>query len=195
MAPRRSQGEEEVERDHRGEDDAEAEEDDLAVEVALGAIDGLVLRGGFFRSRMARLMPAPRLLRILKSVSWRRRACRRRRSGGRCDTRLAGDGVAQAIAGGQGLASCGPEEVDEQRHEQAPGQDAAGEVQRAEARADDVADAEVGGADGGSGERADAAGRDEARRLGELDEASLPMSLPTLMKKSFGGEELEAPSR
>jgi len=43
----------------------------------------------------------------------------------------------------------GPQEVGQQRHQQAPGQHAAGEVQRSQARPDDVADAQVGRTDRG----------------------------------------------
>ncbi len=44
------------------------------------------------------------------------------------------------------------EEVHEQGREEPPGEDAAGEVERRQSRADDVADAEVGGVDAGAGD-------------------------------------------
>ena len=143
-------GEEEVERDHGGEGGAQTEEDRATVEVELGAIVGLGLRTG--------------LLEVADGAA---------DAGGE-----AGAHLEEGIAGADEHAAHGdrpddvsphlqrehgpvddavgrvidgrrPEEIDDQRNQQAPGQDAAGEVQRAEARPDDVADAEIGGADGG----------------------------------------------
>ena len=51
------------------------------------------------------------------------------------------------------------EEVEQQRDQKSPRQDSPREVQRRQNRADDVADPDVGRADGGSGEKGDAAGR------------------------------------
>ena len=54
-----------------------------------------------------------------------------------------GRGLVAAVHGHVLIDERRAEEVDEQRHEQPPRQQAAGEVQRAELGADDVADAEV----------------------------------------------------
>ena len=57
-----------------------------------------------------------------------------------------------------------PAEEEDERNQQTPGDDAAGEVQRGQARADDVADAEIGRADRGRGEGGGGAGAQLGRR-------------------------------
>ena len=88
------------------------------------------------------------------------------------------------------------DEVDEQRHEQPPRQQAAGEVQRAELGPDDVADAQVRGRDGRGREAGDAAGRhlDGECRSGPASRSSA-CSVPMPMAKSFEERKMPNPSR
>ncbi len=74
---------------------------------------------------------------------------------------------------------------DQEGNKQAPGEHAAGEVQCAETRSDDVADAEVCGADCRRRKRRHAAGRHgwRTRGFGQFEEELLP-KLPTLSRKS-----------
>ena len=88
--------------------------------------------------------------------------------------------------------SCGPEEVHQQRYQQPPRHHAAREVQRRQARADDVAHAQVSRADGRRGDRRDAADTERIgfRAAAQSDRA--PAHL-TDMQEEFlaGGKQLE----
>ena len=58
----------EIEHDHADQRDGQSAEHELGAQIEVQAAGGLGLRLAFFRSEMARLIPMPRLLRILKSV-------------------------------------------------------------------------------------------------------------------------------
>ena len=91
---------------------------------------------------------------------------------------------------GQGVGHLGPEggaeEVEQQRHEQAPGQQAAAEVQGRQLRADDVADADVSRRHAGGRDERAAAGLGAA---GGVDAQQLVLEGDERL--AFGGEQLE----
>ena len=82
------------------------------------------------------------------------------RSGLACPESRVGSGASGYELRDEGRSA----EEEDQRNQQSPGDDAAGEVQRCQARADDVSDAEIGGADGGRGDRGHGAGGQLRRR-------------------------------
>ena len=78
------------------------------------------------------------------------------------------------------------QEERQQRHQQSPGEDAAGEVQRAQPRPDDVANAQIRRADGRSGERRHGAGLHRGRaRRSRVSLTMLFPSSPTCTRKSL----------
>jgi hypothetical protein len=157
-------GEEEVEGDHGAEDDGESEKDDLGAEIFFITQRGLFLLSGLLEIADGSLdSDAERLAHFEERV-------------GSADEHSAdGDGTDDGepdsvgdggpIDGGSGGCGVGcdlrAEEVGEERDHESPGEQASGKVEGGEAGSDDVADAEVGGADGRSAEGSCAAGGDE----------------------------------
>ncbi len=98
----------------------------------------------------------------------------------------------RAAPAGSVRLSCGPEEVHEQRHQQTPGHHAAREVQRRQPRADDVAHAQIRGADGGRRDRGDAADTDRIGVRGAAQAHHAAAHLADVQEELLaGGEQLE----
>ncbi len=92
--------------------------------------------------------------------------------------------------------NCGPRKYMKQRNQQAPGQHAAREVQRGEFGSDDVADADVRGADGGTREVGDAARGNALAVPGAPRRSVLGPPRPTPNRKSLSvANMLNAPAR
>jgi hypothetical protein len=143
--------EELVQRNHRDERNRQARQHDLEAQILLRAVNCFGLACGLAEIRHGALQP--RGQRLAHAEHGGGRAHQHAAHGdGPHDVapHLARDAVPGFItrAGRQVLRQLRAEEVDQQRHQQAPGGEAAGEVQRAEPRADDVAHAQIGRSDG-----------------------------------------------
>ena len=150
---------------------ADAQEHDLGVEVVFGAVGDFMGGGGFLQVGDGAAHADAELL-----------AHAEQGEAGAHQHAADGDGAhdgephvvrqggpVHGRARGQIGLDARSEEVNEQWNQQAPGDHAAGEIQRGKARPDDVADAEIGGADGGRVEGGHAAGGDHGCGGGAAD--------------------------
>ena len=190
-----------VERGHGKEGDAKQSEDGAEAHVTLGAAErfhfgraGAHLMESFGKAREQVLAHAEK------------------RIGGADHHAADGDGAHDVAPDGGGeiqpsgiggvgvsrqvITQLRAEKVDEQRDEKAPGDDAAGEIQRSEFGTDDVSDAEKCRAHGGRGDRRNAARGQHLRGSRAAERSLLRSNWPTLKKKSLSGaKRLNAPSR
>src|ERR1022692_2702358 len=153
----------------------------------------------FFRSATARFMPMPKFLRMRNSVNDAPTIMPPTAMGRTMWNQMAHD-VEPDGAGNLGPAifarntrrQLRPQEEGQQRHQQSPGEDAAGEVQRAQPGPDNVAHAQVGGADGRGGERRHGARLHDrrTRRANELDH-TLSDFADMQHKVAAGGENVD----
>jgi hypothetical protein len=90
---------------------------------------------------------------------------------------------------GQQILQLGSKQIDEQRHHQAPGQDAAGEVQRRELGPNDVAHTDVRGAHGGRRNIRDATGGERIGPRGRTQRNLAQAQLPHAQHELFVGRE------
>ena len=113
----------------------------------------------FFRSEMALAIPRASCLRILNRCKLRPPAFRPPRSGARSSSKSLRPATARR-ASAQPVAppECRDPREGQQGNQQTPCQHAAGEFKRGQPRSDDVAHAQISGADVGSGEKRSASG-------------------------------------
>ncbi len=96
-----------------------------------------------------------------------------------------------ACARGDELLQTRSQEIHEERHEHAPGEHGSRELQGGEFRSDDVADAEIRRAYGGSGEGRDAAGLDDVGRASRAEADGTGSGLSDVDEEFFfDGEQL-----
>ncbi len=162
MAPVKYQ----VQRHHQHEDPQDAEADHSQRQVTLGPLRRGRCRRGLLHVGDAPLDAADEVLaHLVERVSGAdEHAADRDRTDDvlpqRHDHRAPGCLLVAAVRSHVLVDQAGTEEEHQQGHEETPREQAAGEVQRAKLRADDVPDAQVGWRDVGGRKRRHAAGRD-----------------------------------
>ena len=98
--------------------------------------------------------------------------------------------------GRQEMLQLRTQEINQQRNQQAPGEDAAGKIQRRQLRSDNIAHADVGRADRGAGKQRDAAGGHRLVEPGAPSRSELLPSVPTGNSQSLSvAKKLKAPAR
>ena len=198
IAGREGPGEHFVDEDHHDEHRHEAAEDELDVEVLFETGRDLGLAGGLLDVAHGPLDPGGEVLpHLVERVAG---ADEHAADGDGPDDELpdVGDHVRPGNRGHvragtvEPLDELGAEEVHEQGREEPPGEDAAGEVERREARADDVADAQVGGVDAGAGDGHGPADVELRRRGIGAEAHEARAHLPDLQDELLAGcEELD----